>query len=329
MGKFRKWIIWSGAILWAESRGFGVIRKRDFDLAPMGSLLFLFSHSVVSNSLQPHGLQHRLPWPSPSPRACSNSCPSSQWCHPTISSSVNPFSCLQSFPESGSFLMNQFFTSGGQSIRASASACCPSPGKKNLSPQRRENQRKKYSLLLEIRSTDKPERSYNLKPGLCVYSFSIAMQQYCYVLSSLNQHTFTLSQFLRLKILGQICSNMDDLGIVILSEVGQTEKEKYLICGIEKEMIQVNLLTKQKEIHRLREWIYSCWVEGIVREFGTDVYTLLYLKWITSKDLLYSTWDSTPCYVAAWLGQKFGGEWIHVYVWLGPFPVHLKLLQHC
>ena len=83
------------------------------------------------------------------------------------------------------------------------------------------------------------------------------MQQYCHVLSSLNQHTFTLSQFLRLKILGQICNNMDDLGIVILSEVCQTEKEKYcmtsLICGIEKEMIQVNLITKQKVIHRLRE----------------------------------------------------------------------------
>ena len=82
-----------------------------------------FSHSVVSNSLQPHGLQHaRLPCPSPTPGACSNSCPSSCWCHPTISSSVVPFSsCLQSFPESGSFLRSQFFTSGGQSIGASAS----------------------------------------------------------------------------------------------------------------------------------------------------------------------------------------------------------------
>ena len=62
-----------------------------------------FSHSVVSDSLWPHGLQHdRLPCPSPSPRACSNSCPSSQWCHPTISSSVIPFSsCLQPFPASG------------------------------------------------------------------------------------------------------------------------------------------------------------------------------------------------------------------------------------
>ena len=63
----------------------------------------------------------RLPCPSPSPAACSNSCPSSQWCHPTISSSVVPFSsCLQSFPASGSFQMSQFFASGGQSIGGSA-----------------------------------------------------------------------------------------------------------------------------------------------------------------------------------------------------------------
>ena len=83
-----------------------------------------FSRSVVSDSLQPHGLQHaRLPCPSPTPGACSNSCPSSRWCHPTISSSVIPFSsCLQSFPASRPFPMNQFFTSGGQSIGASASA---------------------------------------------------------------------------------------------------------------------------------------------------------------------------------------------------------------
>ena len=83
-----------------------------------------FSHSVVSDSLWPHGLQHaRPPCLSPVPGACSNSCSSSQWCHPTISSSVIPFtSCLQSFPESGSFPMSQFFTSGDQSIGASASA---------------------------------------------------------------------------------------------------------------------------------------------------------------------------------------------------------------
>ena len=82
-----------------------------------------FSHSVMSNSLRPHGLQHaRLPCPSPTPGTCSNSCPLSQWCHPTISCSVIPFSsCLQSFPASGSFPMSQFFASGGQSIGVSAS----------------------------------------------------------------------------------------------------------------------------------------------------------------------------------------------------------------
>ena len=83
-----------------------------------------YSLSVVSDSLQPHGLQHaRLPCLLPTPGACSNSCSSSQWCHPTISSSVVPFSsCLQSFPASRSFSMSQFFASGGQSIGASASA---------------------------------------------------------------------------------------------------------------------------------------------------------------------------------------------------------------
>ena len=86
-----------------------------------------FQFSSVAQScptLRPHGLQHaRLPCPSPIPGACSNSCPSSWWCHPTISSSVIPFSsCLQPFPASGSFPMSQFFTSGGQSIGASASA---------------------------------------------------------------------------------------------------------------------------------------------------------------------------------------------------------------
>ena len=83
-----------------------------------------FSHSVVSDSLQPHGLQHaRPPCPSPTPGACSNSCPLSWWCHPTISSSIVPFSsCLQSFPASGSFPMSQFFSSGSQSIGVSASA---------------------------------------------------------------------------------------------------------------------------------------------------------------------------------------------------------------
>ena len=82
-----------------------------------------FSHSVVSNSLQPYELQHaRPPCPSPTPRVYSNSCPLSQWCHPTISSSVVPFSsCPQSFLTSGSFQMSQLFAWGGQSIGVSAS----------------------------------------------------------------------------------------------------------------------------------------------------------------------------------------------------------------
>ena len=78
----------------------------------------------MSDSLQSHGLQHaRPPCPLPTPEACSNTCPSSQWCHPTISSFVVPFSsCLQSFPASGSFPRSQLFTSGGQRIGISPSA---------------------------------------------------------------------------------------------------------------------------------------------------------------------------------------------------------------
>ena len=87
------------------------------------SSVLSLSPSVVSNSLWPHGLQHsRPPCPSPAPGAYSNSRPSGQWCHPTTSSSVVPFSCLQSFPASGSFPLSHFFTSGGQSTGVSASA---------------------------------------------------------------------------------------------------------------------------------------------------------------------------------------------------------------
>ena len=110
----------------------GVWRKMDtcicmaeFFCCPFGTITTLligyqFSHSVVSDSLQ---LQHgRLSCPSPTPRACSNSCALSPGCHPTISSSVIPFSfCFQSFPAAGSFPMSQFFTSVGQSIGVSAS----------------------------------------------------------------------------------------------------------------------------------------------------------------------------------------------------------------
>ena len=98
-----------------------------FHASILSSVTFIFQFSSVAQScptLWPRGLQHaRLPCPSPTPRACANSCPSSRWCHPSISSSVIPFSfCLPSFPVSRSFPMSQFFTSGGQSIGVSALA---------------------------------------------------------------------------------------------------------------------------------------------------------------------------------------------------------------
>ena len=68
--------------------------------------------------------------------------------------------------------------------------------------------------------------------------------------------------------------------------------------------------------------------EGIVR-FGMAMYTLLYIKWITNKGLLYSRWNSAQCYMAAWTGGEFGEEWIHVHVWLRHFIIHLNLLQNC
>ena len=97
------------------------IKNSKLRVFPGDSVQFI---SVMSSSLPPHGLQHsRLPCPSSTPRACSNSCPLGWWCHPTISSSVVPFSsCLQSFPASQSFPVSQLLTSGGQSIGVSASA---------------------------------------------------------------------------------------------------------------------------------------------------------------------------------------------------------------
>ena len=93
------------------------------DLNILYWLLVQVTCSVVFDSLWPHGLQHaRHPCPSPTPEAYSNSCSLSQWCHPPISSSVVAFSCLQSFPASGSFQMSGFFTSSGQSIGVSGSA---------------------------------------------------------------------------------------------------------------------------------------------------------------------------------------------------------------
>ena len=94
-----------------------------------------FSLSVVSDSLRPHELQHaRPPCPSPTPRVHPNPCPSSWWCHPTISSSVIPFSCPQSSPASGSFQMSQLSASGGRSIRVSASTSVPPLNTQHWSP---------------------------------------------------------------------------------------------------------------------------------------------------------------------------------------------------
>ena len=110
---------WTAAYQAPPSMGFS--RQEYWSGVPLPSPS---SSSVMSNSLAPHGLQHaRLPCPSPSPGACTNSYPLSRWCHPTISFSVIPFSsCLQSFPTSGSLLMSQLFKSGGQGIGDSASA---------------------------------------------------------------------------------------------------------------------------------------------------------------------------------------------------------------
>ena len=95
-----------------------------------------FSQSVMSDSLQPHELQHaKLPCPSSTPGVYSNSCPSSRWCHPTISSSVVPFSsCPQSLPASGSFQMSQLFASGGKSIGVSASTSVLAMNTQDWSP---------------------------------------------------------------------------------------------------------------------------------------------------------------------------------------------------
>ena len=121
-----KWTLWifPGRLAFKPR---SALAMHDFGQAISFTVLFTlvqFSHSVVSDSLWHHGLQHaKLPCPSPTPGACSNSCASSRWCHPTISSSAISFSsCLQSFPASGSFPMSQLFASGGPRIGISASA---------------------------------------------------------------------------------------------------------------------------------------------------------------------------------------------------------------
>ena len=128
---FSLWILWSHTFKWAGKKPKRVSNREHWSSAGwfpvslyVGFSSVQFSRSVVSDFLWPHGLQHaRPPCPSPTPGAYSNSCPLSQWCHPTISSSVIPLSSLpQSFSATGSFQMSQFFTSGGQRIGVSASA---------------------------------------------------------------------------------------------------------------------------------------------------------------------------------------------------------------
>ena len=110
-----------------------------------------------------------------------------------------------------------------------------------------------------------------------------------------------------------------DLEIITLSEASQKEKGKYhmisLICGIYN-MTQMNLSTKQKQSHRLREQIYGYQGEGlrggIDWEFGIDMYTLLYLKYITNRDLLYSTGNSTQYSIITYMGKESEKEWIYV-----------------
>ena len=118
-----------------------------------------------------------------------------------------------------------------------------------------------------------------------------------------------------------------DLDRVILSEGSQIEKEIPYMGNLKRhDTNELNILIKfiklkQKQSHRLREKTYGCqgrsWREGMMgesdREFGMDMYTLLYLKWIINKNLLYSTWSSAQYYVVVWMGGKFEG-WIHVCV---------------
>ena len=116
--------VWSVVRDLRSHRSPGVAKRRRNTASPGNKVSVQFSCLVVSNSLWPHELQHtRPPCPSPTPRVHPNPCPQSQWCHPTISSSVVPFSsCPQSFPASGSFPRSQLFTWGGQSTGVSALA---------------------------------------------------------------------------------------------------------------------------------------------------------------------------------------------------------------
>ena len=113
--------------------------------------------------------------------------------------------------------------------------------------------------------------------------------------------------------------------IVIILVVVIVNSNDLFYCGFES-FHSLHYITHKKKVSNIEK----CSVrKRIVREVGMGMYTLLYLKWVTSKDLLYSTWNSAQCYVASWMGEEFGGEWVHVYVWLSPFSLLLKPSKHC
>ena len=178
------------------------------------------SLSVVSDSLQPHELQHaRPPCPSPTPGVYSNSCPLSQWCHPTTSSSVVPFSFrLQSFPASGSFPMSQLFSWGGQSIGVSVSASILPMNTQDWSPLGWTGW---ISLLSKGLSTPQFKSINSLVPSFL----------YSPALTSIHDYwkTIALSRWTHKKEWSlAICCNMDgpEGYDVMLSEMSQTEKDK-------------------------------------------------------------------------------------------------------
>ena len=152
----------------------------------------------MSNSLWPYGLKHaRLPCLSPTPRACSNSCPSSQWCHPTISSSIVPFSCLQSFPGSASFPRSQFLLSGGQSTTVSGSA--------SVLPRNIQKQfpfRMDWFDLLEVQRTLKNFlQNHSSKASVLLYSGFFIVQ-----LSHLNMSTGKNTALTRWTLVSKVMS---------------------------------------------------------------------------------------------------------------------------
>ena len=149
----------------------------------------------MSKSLQPHGLQHAtLPYCSPSPGVCPSSCPLHQWCHPTISSSVTLFSCLQSFPASVSFSMSWLFESGGQSIGASASV--PPMNIQGWFPL-------EFTGLISLQSTDSqrssPNHSSKASIICCCISY-LSCVTHGHKFSSLKEHLCIISQLYKSEV---------------------------------------------------------------------------------------------------------------------------------